>query len=101
MRVEMPNTERWSRERIRALYDSPLLELIFQAASVHRQHHKPNEVQVCTLLSIKTGGCAEDCAYCAQSARYQTGVEKQDLLPLAQVVEAARSAKRSGATRFC
>jgi biotin synthase len=95
------NIERWSRVEIDALYRSPLLDLIYQAATVHRKHHKANEVQVCTLLSIKTGGCPENCSYCPQSAHYETSVEKQDLLPLSEVLESARQAKQNGSTRFC
>jgi len=95
------NAERWSRVQIDELYHSPLLELIHQAGTVHRNHHKANEVQVCTLLSIKTGGCPENCSYCPQSAHYETSVEKQELLPLSEVVESARVAKRNGSTRFC
>jgi biotin synthase len=99
--VQTPSLERWSREQIRALYYSPLLELIARASAVHRDHNKVNEVQVCSLLSIKTGGCSENCAYCAQSAHYQTALEKQDLLPLADVLNSARLAKGNGCTRFC
>ena len=96
-----PNTERWSRVQIDALYRSPLLDLIHRAATVHREHHRANEIQVCTLLSIKTGGCPENCCYCPQSAHYATTIEKQDLLPLSKVVQSARLAKQHGSTRFC
>lgn len=91
----------WSREEILALFDEPFNDLLFQAQTVHRRHFDPNEVQVSTLLSIKTGGCPEDCAYCPQSGRYETGLERERLLPLDAVVEAARAAKAKGATRFC
>lgn len=91
----------WSVEEISKLYHQPILDLVYQAASIHRQYHDPNEVQVCTLLSIKTGGCPEDCSYCSQSVRYQTGVQVHKLLPVAEVLEKAQNAKDSGSTRFC
>jgi biotin synthase len=91
----------WTREEIRGIYQLPIPELLFQAQQVHRQHHKPNEVQLCKLLSIKTGGCPEDCAYCPQSAHYQTGVARQDLMAPVDVLVAARQAQQEGATRFC
>jgi biotin synthase len=91
----------WTRAEVEEIYDAPLLELIFRAATVHRQHHATGEVQVCTLLSIKTGSCPEDCAYCPQSAHYQTGLERGALLPTSEVLDAARRAKESGSTRFC
>ena len=90
-----------SREEIRSIYHGPILELIFRAAMVHREHHDPREIQVCTLLSIKTGGCPEDCRYCAQSARYNTGLERKSLLGLNEVMDAARKARDNGSTRFC
>jgi biotin synthase len=83
------------------LFELPFSDLMHQAQSVHRQHFDPNVVQLSTLLSIKTGGCPEDCAYCPQSVRYQTGLQAQDLLPLDEVVDAACRAKDAGATRFC
>ncbi|MEO8629763.1 MAG: biotin synthase BioB [Betaproteobacteria bacterium] len=83
------------------LFELPFSDLLYRAQSVHRMHFDPNVVQLSTLLSIKTGGCPEDCAYCPQSARFQTGVQSQALLPLAEVIEAARQAKQAGATRFC
>ena len=86
---------------VAALLDRPLLELVHLAASVHRRHHDSTRVQCSQLLSIKTGGCPEDCAYCPQSSRYATGVDNQALLPLDEVVEAATRAKAGGATRFC
>src|SRR5580692_11438478 len=90
-----------TREEIREIYQQPFLELIFEAQQVHRQHHRPGEVQLCRLLSIKTGGCPEDCAYCPQSAHYQAGVSRQDLMRSEDVLRAAQQAKREGATRFC
>ncbi len=91
----------WSREEILALFDLPFNDLLHQAQSVHREHFDPNTVQVSTLLSIKTGACPEDCSYCPQSAKYDTGLEKERLLPLDEVVEAAKAARAKGATRFC
>ena len=89
------------RERARALYALSLNDLLFEAHTVHREHFDPNRVQRSTLLSIKTGGCPEDCGYCPQAARYHTGVENESMLALGDVVEAARAAKAHGATRFC
>lgn len=94
-------TIRISREEIARIYHLPLMDLIGRANGVHRAHHDPNEVQVCVLLSIKTGGCSEDCGYCSQSARYNTAVDPQALMQLDDVLTAARQAKSSGATRFC
>ena len=91
----------WTRQEIRDCYRIPLPELIFRAQVVHRECHRPDEVQLCRLLSIKTGGCPEDCAYCPQSAHYQTGLRRQGLLGTGEVLEAARRAKSEGATRFC
>jgi biotin synthase len=91
----------WTREEISEIYHSPLMDLIYQGATVHREHHDPSEVQVCTLLSIKTGGCPEDCAYCPQAARYQTDVKVHRLLDVDEVLEKARDAKVNGSTRFC
>lgn len=91
----------WERGEIRAIYTLPLTELIFRAQVAHREYHRPDEVQLCRLLSIKTGGCPEDCAYCPQSAHYQTGVERENLLDHETVVASARKAKSEGATRFC
>jgi biotin synthase len=89
------------RSRALELYALPLNDLLFQAHTIHREHFDPNRVQRSTLLSIKTGGCPEDCGYCPQAARYHTGVESQELLALDEVVSAARLAKEHGATRFC
>lgn len=90
-----------SRDQIAALYHRPLLSLISEAGEVHRAHHKVGEIQVCVLLSVKTGGCPEDCHYCPQSARYTTHVDIHALMPREDVLAAARQAKTSGATRFC
>src|SRR5512145_2543774 len=86
---------------VEALLARPLLELVFEAASVHRRHHDPRAVQCSQLLSIKTGGCPEDCGYCSQSARSRTDVEREPLLEVAAVLAAARTAKENGADRFC
>ncbi|MBK5270544.1 MAG: biotin synthase BioB, partial [Bacteroidia bacterium] len=91
----------WSLNEIKAIYNTPLLELVYRAATIHRQHNDTGEVQVCTLLSIKTGGCPEDCAYCPQAARYNTGVEVQALMKKDEVLEYAAKAKAAGSTRFC
>jgi len=91
----------WTLEEARALFALPFNDLLFHAQRVHRTHFDPNRVQISTLLSIKTGACPEDCAYCPQSVRYDTGVEREDLLDVAEVVTAARAARDSGATRFC
>jgi biotin synthase len=91
----------WAREEIRAIYNAPLLDILFKAQALHRQHFEPGEVQLCQLLSIKTGGCPEDCAYCPQSAHYTTDLERQDLLPIDHVLETAREARDRGVTRFC
>lgn len=90
-----------TRADVAAIYHSPLLDLVYRAATVHREHHAPGEVQLCTLLSVKTGGCPEDCAYCPQAARYHTGIDRHGLLKLDSVLEAAREAKEAGSTRFC
>ena len=91
----------WTREEVRALFALPFPELMFEAARVHRMHFDPAEVQISTLLSIKTGGCPEDCAYCPQSAKYDTGVKAEKLMSLDAVLAEARAAKASGASRFC
>jgi biotin synthase len=91
----------WTRDEIKAIYNTPLLQLVLNAANVHNAHHKYGEVQVSSLLSIKTGGCSEDCAYCPQAARYQTGVEVQALMKTEDVLKAAQNAKEGGASRFC
>ena len=91
----------WSVAEIRALHDLPLLELVYRAQTVHREVFKDNKVQLCSLLSVKTGGCSEDCGYCPQAARYHTGVEAKKLMPVQEVLENAAQAKAAGATRFC
>jgi biotin synthase len=91
----------WTLSEIEAIYTEPLTSLVFRAASVHREHHAPNQVQGCMLLSIKTGGCPEDCGYCPQAARYHTDVEHQPLMPVEDTLASARAAKEQGATRFC
>jgi biotin synthase len=91
----------WTRDEVASIYRTPVLELILRAAEVHRRHHAPGEVQVCVLLSVKTGGCPEDCGYCPQAARYHTTVEAQPLLDVDTVLTAARQARDDGATRFC
>ncbi len=91
----------WPLDRVEALFNLPFNDLIHQAQSVHREHHDANKVQLSTLLSIKTGGCSEDCGYCPQAARYSTGVENEALMDVADVVAAAKLAKQNGASRFC
>lgn len=91
----------WTIDEINNIYNQPLLELVHRAATIHRQYNDTGEVQVCTLLSIKTGGCSEDCAYCPQAARYNTGVNVQALMKKDEVLEYARKAKEAGSTRFC
>ena len=91
----------WTVPEIETIYSAPLPDLIFRAQTAHRAYHRSGEVQACALLSIKTGGCPEDCAYCPQSAHYKTGIEREGLLSLDAALEAARNAKEQGATRFC
>jgi biotin synthase len=91
----------WTTDDVLAFYELPLTELVFRAQAVHRLHHDAAAVQRCTLLSIKTGGCPEDCGYCPQSAHYDTGVAREGLMDRADVLEAARSARAAGSTRFC
>ncbi|HEY9746321.1 MAG TPA: hypothetical protein V6C99_08900, partial [Oculatellaceae cyanobacterium] len=98
MAVELKNE---SLNRIREVYHQPFLDLLFQAQEVHRRFHPKNEVQLCTLANIKSGGCPEDCAYCPQSARYNTGIETWDLPTVEEIREQVRSAKSNGSTRFC
>lgn len=92
---------RWSISQIRMLLDLPFNDLIYRAQTIHRQFHDPNEIQLSTLISVKTGGCPEDCGYCPQAARYHTGVKNQAMLSLETVIAAAKAAKDQGATRFC
>lgn len=91
----------WREEELLAVYDKPLLELIYEAATVHRMWHRADEIQLSTLLSVKTGGCPEDCSYCGQAARYHTDIEVQALLPTETVIARAKEAKEQGASRFC
>jgi len=91
----------WTKKEISEIYNTPLLELIYKAATVHREYQATGEVQVCTLLSIKTGGCSEDCSYCPQAARYDTGVQVQALMKKDDVLAHAQKAKNAGSTRFC
>lgn len=98
---ESTTVNRWTVDEIVALFEMPFSDLIHQAQAVHRENFDPNAVQVSTLLSIKTGGCSEDCGYCPQAARYHTEVENEPMLPLDEVLKAAQAAKDSGASRFC
>ena len=95
------SSPRWTFDEVAAIYRTPVLELIHRAGAVHRLHHDPNEVQVCVLLSVKTGGCPEDCGYCPQAARYHTAVMPEPLLSVDTVLTAARRARDDGAARFC
>ncbi len=98
---EPPPAARWTVEAVAALFALPFPDLVYRAQTVHRAHHAANEVQLSTLVSIKTGGCPEDCGYCPQAARYHTGVDNEALLDVDQVIAAARAARDAGATRFC
>ena len=91
----------WKRTELKALYDLPMNDLLFKAQSIHRQHFVPNQVQTSTLMSIKTGACPEDCAYCPQSGHHNTGLSKEQLVALDTVIQSAAKAKQAGATRFC
>jgi biotin synthase len=91
----------WTTEQVEALFALPFQDLLFEAQRVHRQHHEPNTVQMSTLLSIKTGACPEDCAYCPQSVRYDTGLDREQLMAVQDVADRARAAREAGATRFC
>ncbi|XRM44769.1 biotin synthase [Aspergillus tubingensis] len=91
----------WTREEIQQIYETPLNQLTYAAAAVHRRFHDPSAIQMCTLMNIKTGGCSEDCSYCAQSSRYQTGLKATKMSPVDEVLTAARTAKANGSTRFC
>jgi len=91
----------WTKQEISELYHQPLIDLVYQGAKVHREHHDPHKVQIASLLSVKTGGCPEDCAYCPQAARYNTGVDVHKLMDVDEVTEAAKNAKENGASRFC
>ena len=100
-KAERKTVQRWTVEEIAALYEMPLNDLMFKAQTVHRENFDANAVQVSTLLSIKTGGCSEDCGYCPQAARYNTEVDNEPLMPIDEVLKAAQAAKDSGASRFC
>lgn len=91
----------WTLEEVNAIYHQPLLELVYQAATVHRNWHTPSEVQICTLLSVKTGGCPEDCSYCGQAARYHTDIKVKALMSKEEVISCAQRAKEAGSSRFC
>ena len=90
----------WTKEEILEIYNKPMMELLYDAATIHRKQHDPNVVQVSTLLSIKTGGCSEDCGYCPQAARYSTGIEGNDLMSVNQVKAQALRAKEAGSSRI-
>ncbi|HEX4984694.1 MAG TPA: biotin synthase BioB [Burkholderiales bacterium] len=97
----IPEPETWTVDAVEGLLALPFGDLVYRAQQVHRRHFAPNEVQLSTLLSVKTGGCPEDCGYCPQAARYHTGVRNEALMPLDEVVSAARTARQAGASRFC
>ena len=101
MKVSNEIRHDWTKEEIEEIYHQPLLDLVYQAAKVHREWHNAREVQVCTLLSVKTGGCPEDCSYCGQAARYHTDIKVEALLPTATVLAHAKKAKEAGLSRFC
>jgi len=100
-RPALPHSSRWTVAAVEALFELPLMDLIYRAQQVHRQHFDANEIQRSTLLSVKTGGCSEDCGYCSQAARYNTSTGREALLPLEAVLAAAQAAKDRGASRFC
>src|SRR5579883_1956547 len=93
--------QKWDTQKVNALYELPFTQLLFEAQKTHRQHFPGDEVELCTLLSVKTGACPEDCAYCPQSAHYQTGVSREKIMALEKVIEHAKCAKENGAIRFC
>jgi len=97
----LANEDKWTTQAIKKLFEKPFMDLLFEAQNVHRDHFKPNAIQLSTLVSIKTGGCPEDCGYCPQSVRFNTGVVDDDLMKLEEVVRAASVAKANGASRFC
>mgnify|MGYP004711599979 FL=1 len=97
----MAHLSRWTLSQVTELFEKPLLDLLFEAQQIHRQHFDPQQVQVSTLLSIKTGACPEDCKYCPQSSRYKTGLTTERLMEVEQVLDSARKAKAAGSTRFC
>src|SRR5262245_17949002 len=91
----------WSAAEIKEIYNMPLMELIFQAAEIHRKNFNPQKIQISSLISIKTGGCPEDCAYCPQAARYQTDITKNPLMEVSEVINLAKIAKENGSSRVC
>ena len=95
------NTEKWSKKEIKELFQLPFNDLVYQAHVAHRSNFNPNAVQLSTLLSIKTGGCSEDCGYCPQSARFDTEVDNEPLMDIKEVLNSAKLAKEAGASRFC
>ena len=97
----MNHSRKWTRDEVVSLYNKPLMDLLFEAASVHRKYHDPNKVQVSTLVSIKTGGCPEDCGYCPQAARYHTDVKAKELMGVEEVIAKGLEAKASGSSRIC
>ncbi len=99
--IQPINRHQWGQAEVADLFAQPFMDLVFQAQQVHRENFEPNQVQLSTLISIKTGACPEDCAYCPQSAHYDTDLEKEKLLPIAEILEAAQKAVDAGATRFC
>ena len=98
---QVPLRHDWTLSEVRAIHDAPLMELVYRAQSLHRAVFKEHQVQLCSLLSIKTGGCPEDCGYCPQSAHYKTGVKAEKLMPVDEVLHSAAEARAAGATRFC
>ncbi|PKS07426.1 hypothetical protein jhhlp_006029 [Lomentospora prolificans] len=100
VRAEAPRYD-WTKEEISSIYHTPLMKLVYESATVHRKFHDPAAVQMCTLMNIKTGGCSENCSYCAQSSRYSTGLKATKLSTVDSVLEAARIAKENGSSRFC
>ncbi|KAK5156462.1 hypothetical protein BJ546DRAFT_1060919 [Cryomyces antarcticus] len=100
LRATSPRND-WTKDEIREIYDTPLMDLTYQSATIHRRFHRPSAVQMCTLMNIKTGGCSEDCSYCAQSSRYDTGLKATKMSTVDSVLEAAKIAKNNGSTRFC
>lgn len=100
-RLMAESRRQWSIAEARAIHDLPIPELIFRAQTIHREHHRPDEVQLCTLLSVKTGGCQEDCGYCAQSSHYETGLAPERMISVEEVLRTAKAAKEAGASRFC
>ena len=96
-----PTANKWSRTAAEALFALPFMDLLLKAQTIHREHHAPNEVQLSQLISIKTGGCAEDCGYCNQSAHFDTGLKASKLMDIDTVINGAKAAKAGGASRFC